>query len=235
MANRTVRPSAANRRMSSQNARRLSTSIATVGSSRNTRSGSPAIANANRTRCASPPDRVSARRFTRSVRPARSRIAARGDGLGYRPRARSTSSPTRAPGGRPADWSIAPTRPERTASRGSRPSVRARPEDGSSRPSMMPMAVVLPAPLGPSRATVSPLAMPSATSSRARVSPNRRLTPSNATAVAPAGAAWWRRWVVVVVAVMRRSSAAAASTRSHPRPDRDMTRVTPGTAMGAAT
>ena len=52
---------------------------------------------------------------------------------------------------------------------------------------MIPIAVVLPAPLGPSRATVSPRAIPRATSSSASVSPNRRLTPSKATAAAAAG------------------------------------------------
>ena len=59
MAKRTVRPSAANARMSVQNDRRVSTSIPTVGSSRKTRSGSPAIAIAKRRRWASPPESVS--------------------------------------------------------------------------------------------------------------------------------------------------------------------------------
>ena len=68
--------------MSSQNARRLSTSIATVGSSRNTRSGSPAIAIANRTRCVSPPDSVSTRRPARVTRPARPSTASRASGAG---------------------------------------------------------------------------------------------------------------------------------------------------------
>ena len=214
--------------MSSQNARRLSTSIATVGSSRNTRSGSPAIANANRTRWASPPDSVSARRFTRSARPARSRIAARGDGLGYRPRARSTSSPTLRPG-RQAAPTGASRRPGRNARRRAvpRPSVRARPADGSSRPSMMPMAVVLPAPLGPSSATVSPLR-----------DPERDVVEREGVAEAAADAVEGdggrprggvdREMVVVAVVVMRRSSARDGAARSHGRRDRTVTTVTTG-------
>ena len=101
--------------MSSQNARRLSTSIATVGSSRNRRSGSPAIAIANRTRCASPPDRVSARRPA-SAEAGRSRTGSRGVGFGE-------SAPCEvdeladARAGQAAAWSIAPTRPARTAGR----------------------------------------------------------------------------------------------------------------------
>ena len=107
-----------------------------------------------------------------------------GDGLGYSPRARSTSSPTRAPGGEPRGLEHRPdaARPDGVV-RGHAQRGGPDPLDGSSSPSMMPIAVVLPAPLGPSRATVSPAAMATLTSSRARVSPKRRLTPSKSTAV----------------------------------------------------
>ena len=91
---------------------------------------------------------------------------------------------------------------------------------------MMPIAVVLPAPLGPSSATVSPLAIPSATSSSASVSPNRRLTPSKAMAVARAVARTGMG--VVAVVVMGPASARDACPRSHGRRDRTVTTVTTG-------
>jgi hypothetical protein len=48
---------------------------------------------------------------------------------------------------------------------------------------MIEIAVDLPAPLGPSRETVSPIGMSNPISSRASVAPKRRETPSNSTAV----------------------------------------------------
>jgi len=68
-------------------------------------------------------------------------------------------------------------RPLATAPRGASPRVWIEPAVGSSRPSIRPMAVDLPAPLGPSRATVWPIGMSNATLSSATVSPNRLVTP----------------------------------------------------------
>ena len=62
VANTMVRPSSPNWRIIRQNVLRPSTSMATVGSSRKTSSGSPAMASANRTRWASPPESALVRR-----------------------------------------------------------------------------------------------------------------------------------------------------------------------------
>jgi hypothetical protein len=53
-----------------------------------------------------------------------------------------------------------------------------RPSVALSSPAMMRSSVVLPEPLGPSRITISPLAMSRSTASSAVASPNRLLTPS---------------------------------------------------------
>ena len=60
-------------------------------------------------------------------------------------------------------WSIAPIRPEATASRGAMPNTCAEPSSGASSPSVMSIVVDLPAPFGPSRATVSPAAIETST------------------------------------------------------------------------
>ena len=83
-------------------------------------------------------------------------------GGGYNRRANSTSSPTRTFVGRPVAWSIDPMRPLARGLAGG--GVMAKPVEtvpavGSSSPSIRPIAVDLPAPLGPSRATVSPASM----------------------------------------------------------------------------
>src|SRR5947209_16352499 len=52
--------------------------------------------------------------------------------------------------------SIAPIAPAATAALGSRPKINALPASGGSRPSIMSIVVDLPAPFGPSRATVWP-------------------------------------------------------------------------------
>ena len=112
--------------------------MATVGSSRNTRSGSPAIANANRTRCDSPPERVSTRRAGEAGRgrPARgSRRAARATD-----RAPARDRPARRPARRAAGSRTGASRrrgPTGPRPAGAAPSVRASPAVGSSRPSMI--------------------------------------------------------------------------------------------------
>ena len=68
----------------------------------------------------------------------------------------ASSSPTRTPGISPPSWSMAPTWPAVTADAGLRPKSRTSPRSAPSNPRTMEMIVVLPAPLGPRRATVSP-------------------------------------------------------------------------------
>ena len=172
--------------MSAQNARRVSTSIATVGSSRNRSSGSPAIARANRTRWASPPDRAS-RSPVREVRepgpPQRPRRAASGR------RQAAGELDELADAGVDRQARFLEHRADPAAADGV---ARAPSEDrdgarlGPSRPSISPIAVDLPAPFGPRRATVSPAAIRRSMPARATVGPNVFVTPRNSTA---AGAA----------------------------------------------
>jgi hypothetical protein len=56
----------------------------------------------------------------------------------------------------PPVWSIAPMRPACTARSGGPPKTATEPSSGCCRPRSMSTVVVLPAPFGPSRATVSP-------------------------------------------------------------------------------
>jgi hypothetical protein len=79
-----------------------------------------------------------------------------GSGLGCRLVISSTSSRTVTSGIRPPDWSMAPIRPDFTARYGSSPNTRIPPPVGLRSASSMSREVDLPAPFGPSRATVSP-------------------------------------------------------------------------------
>ena len=81
MANRTVRPPATCR-IEAQNGRRVSTSIAAVGSSSTSSSGSATSDSANRTRWVWPPDSLVVRRSASSVRSARSSTSSTGIGAG---------------------------------------------------------------------------------------------------------------------------------------------------------
>ena len=88
--------------------------------------------------------------------PAVATRSSSGQDCGKLRRTRSSTSPTRASLGSPPCWSIAPTLPARTASRGRRPSTSTAPAAGGSSPRTALTTVDLPAPLGPSRATVWP-------------------------------------------------------------------------------
>ena len=68
----------------------------------------------------------------------------------------STSSRTLRSRSRSPVCSMAPTSPASTAARGERPNNVTSPPSGWVRPSIMSIVVDLPAPLGPSSATVSP-------------------------------------------------------------------------------
>src|SRR5215469_6747362 len=63
----------------------------------------------------------------------------------------------------------------------SRPAKRIVPASGRLRPATQRSRVVLPQPLGPSSATISPSAMPRETPSSAKVAPNCRVTDSIST------------------------------------------------------
>jgi hypothetical protein len=139
-----------------QNSRRVSTSMAAVGSSSTISSDLPQMASANRTRWVWPPDRRSTRWSANWAMPARLSVAATGSGFGCSLVISSTSSRTVTSGISPPDWSIAPTRPDLTPVYGSSPNMRMRPPVGLRSASSMSSEVDLPAPFGPSRATVSP-------------------------------------------------------------------------------
>ena len=133
----------------------------TVGSSRIRTAGSEISASAKRTRCACPPDSLCVRRSAISVRPTSSSASSSSSGSGYSDpiiasSSRGVTSRISAP-----DWSIAPTKPSATACCGDLPSSETVPLSGRSSPSSMSIVVDLPAPLGPSRATVSPAAIDS--------------------------------------------------------------------------
>ena len=71
----------------------------------------------------------------------------------------------------PPVCSMAPTAPARTASCGERPNTVTAPASGRLSPRIMSMVVVLPAPLGPSKATVSPASMARSMPRTARTTP----------------------------------------------------------------
>ena len=68
-------------------------------------------------------------------------------------------------------WSIAPTSPASVASAGEWPSTETLPASGSARPSSMSIVVDLPAPFGPSSATISPRRMEMSTPRTASTMP----------------------------------------------------------------
>src|SRR5579875_1900594 len=93
-----------------------------------------------------------------------------------------SNSPTRTPGIKPASCIIAPTRPHATAAAGAKPPRRTPPQSGLSRPNSIPTVVLLPAPFGPRRATVSPTSMSSCSPATATVLPKVLVTASTDTA-----------------------------------------------------
>ncbi len=146
--------------MAVQNAWRASTSIATVGSSSTSSCGSLSSATAKRTRWVSPPESFCVRRSAKPSAPVSSRTSSTGIGEGYSEAIIVISSRTLRSRSSEPVCNIAPTAPSATASEGERPNSVTLPSSGASRPRSMSIVVDLPAPLGPSRATVSPAAMP---------------------------------------------------------------------------
>src|SRR5579863_814730 len=74
-------------------------------------------------------------------------------------------------------WVIAPIIPSRTASCGVRPKSDTAPPSGLVSPMSMSMVVVLPAPLGPSRATVEPRRSVRSSPRTARTAPKDFVSP----------------------------------------------------------
>jgi hypothetical protein len=152
VANSTVRPLAAKRRIEAQKPCRLSTSIPTVGSSSRSSSGFPARAKAKRTRCVCPPESLSERRPAMSVSSAVARISLVGNGSRYSARASSMCSRTgRSPRG-PTPQHRADCQRDRPRWRGAEDPMF--PWSAGVGPSSMLMVVDFPAPFGPSSATV---------------------------------------------------------------------------------
>ncbi len=154
-----------------------STSIAAVGSSSTSRSGSDTTATAKRARCSWPPESLFTRRPAISVQRARRRAASTGIGRRCAAATSATASRTVVSGSSAPPWSIAPTRPETTAVRGSAPKSSAWPSVGVERPSARSTVVVLPAPFGPRRATTSPGRIVRSTPSTATTAPKRLRRP----------------------------------------------------------
>ena len=114
------------------------------------------IATAKRTRWVWPPESLLVFRSAMSEMPASSSVSSTVSGVGYSEPIMSISSRTlRSPRTAPV-CSIAPIAPLAIASAGVIPNTCTSPASGLDRPSNMSIVVDLPAPLGPSSATVSP-------------------------------------------------------------------------------
>ncbi len=179
-----VRPRAVNPSIACQNPRRVSTSMAAVGSSR-MRSARVADERHRKPKAL----RLSARETVDAALLEAVELSDLDD-LVERERRRHrgcapspAARPTRTPGIMPPSWSIAPTLAcaigrSRLGSRRARCGRSRAP----TRPRSIEIVVVLPAPLGPSRAIVSPWPTRRLMLSTASTAPKRRLTPSTRTA-----------------------------------------------------
>ena len=152
--------------------RRVRASRAPKGSSRH-RTGLPdSSVRRNATRWRMPPDSSCGRARSKPSRPkaansgcARARASSR-----EAPASRAASaalSIARSHGSRPSRWGMSTAGAARTV-----------PASGVCRPQTSSSSVVLPQPLGPTTATVSPAATSRSTASSARTAPNARLTPA---------------------------------------------------------
>ncbi len=182
MANRTVRPRALSARIAAQKSRRPTVSMPVVGSSSTTRSGSGSSARANRSRCCWPPEHFPTTRSARSAMPARSRTSSTGRALACSAATSRTVSTTVTSRSRPPDWRTAEIRPAATDSCGAAPKTRTVPRSGRVNPRSMSRVVVLPAPLGPRKATISPGRTVRERPSTAATEPKLLWRPSSSTA-----------------------------------------------------
>ena len=171
MAKTMVRPRSASAWMASQKLRRPSTSMPVVGSSRMSSAGSLTSAMAKRRRCCWPPEHFLTMREAKSVTPARRMASSASIRCEKRLAVSCTVSRTVMSGRRPAVCMTAATSPRSTAWRGLIPKTLASPLVGRLSPRIMSIVVVLPAPLGPRRATTSPGRMVRSIPSTAVTSP----------------------------------------------------------------
>src|SRR5579862_4833034 len=137
---------------------------------------------ANLSRCCSPPEHFPTRRSAIWVIPARSSTSAAGLRCANRLAVYCTVSLTVRSFSSPPVCITAETRPRVTACRGCMPKTSACPDVCRDKPRMMSMVDVLPAPLGPSIATISPDAMLTSTSLTACTCPKCFLTSFSSTA-----------------------------------------------------
>ena len=124
---------------------------------------------------------------------------------------------------RPPVCMTAVTRPWATALRGVPPNTSAVPASGRERPSTMSIVEVLPAPLGPRKATISPCSMARSRPSTAVTVPKRLVSPRRAMAGVPARPV---AAAAVNVCVMPRASADRGGISSAADHDSPMTGVT---------
>ena len=181
MAKSTERPCCASSRIAVQNERRPSTSIPVVGSSSSSRAGSDSRAIANRSRCCSPPEHLATLRFAISEMPALSSTASTGLVSAKRLAVYCTVSRTLRSLSSPPVCMTAATRPRAMACRGAMPNTSTSPDVGRDRPSTMSIVVVLPAPFGPRKATISPGWISRSIPRTACTSPKVFVTPSSRT------------------------------------------------------
>ena len=142
--------------------------MAAQGSSSNSNGACPTKARANRARCCWPPDSWSRRRWARSCRPTRCRAPStwqqgaseRSAPLpAIRPRATSARTVIGKCQAISLRWGIRASRPGRfKADPWGSPSIKIRPSATGSWPAMACSRLLLPAPLGPTRAVRLPAA-----------------------------------------------------------------------------
>ena len=181
----TVRPSsAASDSTASRNSRRTTASRFDAGSSRISSSGRGQIASSSATARCCPCECCFSRRLG-SI-PKRESICASSSRsqFGYSGAQNRITLATVASGnGTPAcDWKPMRCFISMSSFSGSRPSTRISPPSGTCRPTRQRSAVVLPAPLRPSRPTTLPFGIASVSPASASTLPNRFLTSENCTA-----------------------------------------------------
>src|SRR3954466_6134737 len=168
--------------MAAQNARRPSTSMPVVGSSRSSSAGSESSAIAKRSRCCSPPEHFATRRSAMPVIPALSSTSSTGLVSANRLAVYCTVSRTVRSLSRPPVCITAATSPRAIAWRGCIPRTSTSPVVGRDRPRIMSIVVVFPAPLGPRNATISPGSISRSMPRTACTRPKSLVTPPSRTA-----------------------------------------------------
>src|SRR5262245_48694459 len=208
-----------------------------VGSSSSRMAGSGSSAIANRSRCCSPPEHLATLRSAMPVMPAFSRTSSTGLVSANRLAVYSTVSRTLRSLSSPPVCITALTRPRAIACRGAIPSTLTSPVVGCERPSTMSIVVVLPAPLGPRKATISPCWSSRSMPRTACTGPKVLVTSDSETAGTRVGAMVGESWGWVMAEASSRVTAPASplshalavtfvspptSRRRRPRPSGDL-------------